>query len=121
MDTETTQLLATATRRSLLRHRMDEARARFRELTQYGHNGGVFQITSALLLEVAEMVRSPQWKDRTPILLDAEGYPIEIANSFEFYHTIQAKYISALTRFNIDVKAARETYIPDLLDACVES
>jgi hypothetical protein len=118
------QLLHLGTRRAILRVKLDEAKARFREATLFGHNGGLFQITPALLSEVEqnEAIRTaPGFNLDIPyLLIDAEGFPVEVDDVTRFLLEMRRKYQSALNRFNLDVKDARATYLPDLLDACVE-
>ena len=120
VSNELIQSLEGATRRAILRTKIDEARARFRESTVYAFNGGLFDIRSAFLLDVEFSIKN-LWDCPGPmILLDRDGHPVELMDPHQFLEDATRKLRSALTRFNMDVKMARETFIPDLLDVCAE-
>ena len=115
---EVVQLLNSATRRAVLRSRLDEAKARFRENTVYAFNGGLFQISPAFLAEV-QFLKDNIWRNGTPaILLDRDQMPVAIERPQEFLDEVTQRWNSAISRFHIDVTKARQTHIPDLLDQC---
>lgn len=113
MDIEITTLLESATRRALLDNQLEMARVRFSELTRYSFNGGTFQISETFLLTLDRLIS--EYRGHS-ILIDLYGIPVEIDFLIPFRDAAQRQYTAAIRRFHIDVKAARDTHLPDMFD-----
>jgi hypothetical protein len=93
-------------RLSLIAKKEDLKLAVAKDLT-FAYNGGIFKIDTQLIAFAKLIVDLD--RDSNPVLIDANGNPIEILNIKEFYEQVLSRYFEATNTYHSEYTKIRKS------------